>query len=135
MDRPGFESQHSPTFCLFSKCPEPLPDHAVFSSIGTGRYNRGQNGWDVMLTTNLYIKFSKRRDSNQLTEKIVQLAKQPALGVDMCDVEEITDLRGEELTDKMSFNWKEVNCLQNLKLRYWKNHKSSQNYSQRCERS
>ena len=35
-----------------------------------------------------------------MAENIVKLAGQPALGVDMCDVEEITDSRGEELTDK-----------------------------------
>jgi len=40
-----------PLFYHFSKCPEPLPDHPVFCSIGTGRLNRRKNGWDVMLTT------------------------------------------------------------------------------------
>ena len=39
---------------------------------------------------------SQRRNGKE----ILKLAEQPALGVDMCDVEEITDPRGEELTDK-----------------------------------
>jgi hypothetical protein len=51
MDRPGFESQHVPLFYHFSKYPKPLHDHPVFCPIGTGRFNRGKNGWDVMLTT------------------------------------------------------------------------------------
>jgi len=48
-----------PTFCLFSKYPEPLQSQPVFCSIGTGRFNRGQNGWHVMLTTTFYLKFFK----------------------------------------------------------------------------
>jgi hypothetical protein len=51
MDRPGFESQHVPKFYLFSKCPEPHPEHPFFCSIVTGRFNGGQNAWGVMLTT------------------------------------------------------------------------------------
>ena len=53
MESPWFESQHSPRFYLSSNCPEPFRDHTVFCSIGNGRYNRGQNGWGVMLTTTL----------------------------------------------------------------------------------
>jgi hypothetical protein len=51
MNRSGFEFQHVPTFYLFSKYPEQLREHPMFSSIGTGRFNRGQIGWGVMLTT------------------------------------------------------------------------------------
>jgi len=63
MDRPGFEFQHVPTFYLFSKYPEPLPDHKVFYFIGTGRFNRGHNGWGVMLTTKFYMKFFQKDET------------------------------------------------------------------------
>ena len=49
----------------------------------------------------------------------------------MCDVEEITDWRGEELTDKEIIQWKKLNCLKKPKLRELKNYKSSWNCSQR----
>jgi hypothetical protein len=51
MNRSGFESQREPTFYLFSKYSDPLREHPLFCSIGTGRYNRVQIGWGVMLTT------------------------------------------------------------------------------------
>ena len=41
--------------------------------------------------------FKRKRQSGK---EIVKLAEQPALGVDMGDVEEITDSRREELIDK-----------------------------------
>ena len=40
--------------------------------------------------------FKRKRQSGK---EIVKLAEQPALGVDMGDVEEISDPRGEEMTD------------------------------------
>jgi hypothetical protein len=72
MDWPGFESQRVPIFYLFSKCPEPLRDHPVFCSIGTEQYNGGQNGWDVMLTTSLYLVPRLRKSGdNPLLSKLI----------------------------------------------------------------
>jgi hypothetical protein len=51
MDRSGFESQHVPSFYLFSKCPKPLHFFEVF----------------------------KRTRQKLTRRKIVKLAKQPAL--------------------------------------------------------
>jgi hypothetical protein len=51
MNRPVFESQHVALLYLFSKCPDPFQGHPVFCSVGIGRFNRGQNGWGVMLNT------------------------------------------------------------------------------------
>jgi hypothetical protein len=44
--------------------------------------------------------FKKTETKINWQKKIVKLTEQPALGVDMCDVEEITDTRGEEQTGK-----------------------------------
>jgi hypothetical protein len=56
----------------------------VFCSIGTGRFNRGQNGWGVMLITTIYLKFYKRtRQKLTGRKKFVKLIRQLALGLDM----------------------------------------------------
>jgi hypothetical protein len=45
-------------------------------------------------------KVSKRTRQRGSGREYVKLSEQTALGVDMIDVEEVTDSRGEELTDK-----------------------------------
>jgi hypothetical protein len=45
-------------------------------------------------------KVSKRTRHRGSGREYVQLSVQTAVGVDVCEVEEITDLREEELTDK-----------------------------------
>jgi hypothetical protein len=80
LDRPGFQSQHVPTFYPFSNCPEPLQGYPVFCSSDTGRFNREQNGWCVMLTTAFYLKIFKRTRQKLTGKKIVELDEQPALG-------------------------------------------------------
>jgi hypothetical protein len=112
----------------FLKKSRTFPGQTFFCSIGTGRHNRGKNGWGVMLTTTFYLKFSKGRDKNCLAEK-------RALEKNVSEVEEITDSRGEELADKELIQLEETKCLQKLKLMNRKNDKSSRNCSQRSERS
>ena len=53
-DGTRFESQHVPTYYLFSKCPETLLGHTVYCSIDNGQFNPGKNGSGVMLSTTMY---------------------------------------------------------------------------------
>jgi hypothetical protein len=84
MDRPEFESQHVPLFYLLLKCPEPLQGHPVFCSIGTGRFNRGQNGWRVMMTITFYLMFCKKARQKLTGRNNCKLAEQTALEKKKC---------------------------------------------------
>ena len=65
-------------------------------------------GGNMPIVVSSIRRFSKGRDKQGLKKKIVILAEQSALGVDMCGVEEITDSRVEELTDKERIHFEET---------------------------
>ena len=64
-------------------------------------------GENMRLGVSSIRRFSEDRDKDSLAEKVVKLAQQPALGVDMGDVGEITVSRGGELTDKELIQFEE----------------------------
>jgi hypothetical protein len=77
----------------------------------------------------------QKDETNRNGKENVELSVQTAVGVDMFDVEEITDSRGEELTDKEIINMEISKVIKNMKPRHRKNYKSFRNCSQRNERT